>query len=313
MFERGADIGDEPGEFQYWVERDKLDQVLPFAGYHPLRMNKEGVLGMLTGVGTAKAAASIMALGMDSRFDLTKAYWLVAGIAGIDPADATIGSAVWAEWIVDGDLAREIDAREIPANWKTGYIPLSRSVPYQMPAPGRDLSQTFHLNSRLVDWAFHLTEHTPLMDTPAMQQERNKYLSPNARRAPFVLKGDEISASTFWSGQLLDRWANDWVQYHTGGKGNYVTTAMEDSGTLQALSFLGRAGRVDPRRVLILRTASDFDQPPPGQTPAQALANPDLGTYAGYLPSLEAAWRVGHAVVAEILKHWSLYQEHLPQ
>jgi len=32
-------------------------------------MNKDGVLGMLTGVATAKAAASVMALGLDSRFD----------------------------------------------------------------------------------------------------------------------------------------------------------------------------------------------------------------------------------------------------
>ena len=30
MFERGADTGDEPGEFQYWVERNKLDRVIPF-------------------------------------------------------------------------------------------------------------------------------------------------------------------------------------------------------------------------------------------------------------------------------------------
>src|SRR5216684_187840 len=83
MFERGADTGDEPGEFQYWVERDKLDRVIPFPqGFHHLRMNRDGVLAVLTGVGTAKSAASIMALGMDPRFDLTKAYWLVAGIAG---------------------------------------------------------------------------------------------------------------------------------------------------------------------------------------------------------------------------------------
>src|SRR5262252_9864800 len=110
MFERGADTGDDPGEFQYWVEREKLDQVLPFAhGYHPLRMNRDGLLGMVTGVGTAKAAASVMALGMDPRFDLTKAYWLIAGIAGIDPADGSLGSAAWAEWVVDGDLAHEID------------------------------------------------------------------------------------------------------------------------------------------------------------------------------------------------------------
>src|SRR6476620_9664222 len=73
MFERGEDTGDDPGEFQYWVERDKLDRVIPFPqGYHALRMNHDGVLGIVTGVGTAKAAASIMALGMDPRFDLRK-------------------------------------------------------------------------------------------------------------------------------------------------------------------------------------------------------------------------------------------------
>ena len=130
MFERGADTGDAPGEYQFWVERDKLDRVFPFPqGYHDLRMNREGVLGVLTGVGTARAASTIMALGLDPRFDLTKAYWLVAGIAGIDPADGSLGSAAWAEWVVDGDLAYEIDAREIPASWKTGFVPLGKAIP----------------------------------------------------------------------------------------------------------------------------------------------------------------------------------------
>ena len=86
MFERGEDTGDVPGEYQLWVEREHLDQVLPIpAGYHHVRMNQDGVLGMLTGVATAKAAASVMALGLDPRFDLTKAYWLIAGIGGEIP------------------------------------------------------------------------------------------------------------------------------------------------------------------------------------------------------------------------------------
>jgi hypothetical protein len=115
MFERGADTGDEPGEFQYWVERDHLDRIFPLPqAYHDLRMNRDGVLGMVTGMGTARAAASVMAVGLDPRFDLRHAYWLIAGIAGVDPADATLGSAAWATWIVDGDLAHEIDAREMP-------------------------------------------------------------------------------------------------------------------------------------------------------------------------------------------------------
>ncbi len=83
MFEVGEDTGDTPGEYQLWVEREHLDQILPFpAGYHHLRMNKDGVLGLLTGVATAKAAASVMALGLDPRFDLTKAYWVIAGLLG---------------------------------------------------------------------------------------------------------------------------------------------------------------------------------------------------------------------------------------
>jgi purine nucleoside permease len=112
MFERGEDTGDAPGEFQLWVEREHLDQILPLpSGYHHVRMNKDGVLGMVTGVGTAKAAASVMAVGLDPRFDLSKAYWIVAGIGGGDPADVSVGSAVWADHVIDGDLAFEIDAR----------------------------------------------------------------------------------------------------------------------------------------------------------------------------------------------------------
>ena len=90
MFERGADTGDQPGEFQYWIEREGLDRVVTFPqGWRDLRMNQDGVLALCTGIGTAKAAASVMALGLDPRFDLRKAYWVVAGIAGIDPEDGS--------------------------------------------------------------------------------------------------------------------------------------------------------------------------------------------------------------------------------
>ncbi|HKS96035.1 MAG TPA: purine nucleoside permease, partial [Terriglobia bacterium] len=209
MFERGADTGDDPGEFQFWVEREKLDRVLPFpAGYHVLRMNRSGVLGMVTGIGTAKAAASVMALGLDPRFDLRRAYWLVAGIAGIDPADGSLGSAAWAEWVVDGDIGHEIDAREIPPGWKTGYVPLRRSVPYEQPRNIPDEGEVYHLNPALVDWAFQLTKNIALPDNDVMRQRRAEFEGANARRPPFVLKGDTLSSSTFWHGKLLNQWAN---------------------------------------------------------------------------------------------------------
>ncbi len=72
MFEKDQDEGDKPGEFQNWVEKLPLPQTLEFPhGYRNLRYNDRGILGVVTGIGTAKAAASIMALGTDPRFDLS--------------------------------------------------------------------------------------------------------------------------------------------------------------------------------------------------------------------------------------------------
>ncbi|MBS1859500.1 MAG: purine nucleoside permease [Acidobacteria bacterium] len=313
MFERGADTGDEPGEFQYWVEREKLDRVLPFPeGYRDLRMNSGGVLGIVTGVGTARAAASITALGLDRRFDLSRAYWLVAGIAGGDPADVSLGSAAWAEWVVDGDLAHEIDAREIPAGWPTGYVPLRRSVPYEQPRRDQEAGEVYHLNAALAGWAFGLTKSVRLEDSAAMRSRREQYREPAARRPPFVLRGDTLSSMTFWHGALLSRWANDWVRYHTGGRGNYVTCGMEDTGTLQALTFLARTGRANLDRVMVLRAVSNYDQQRPGATAAASLAETKIGRYSAYLPALEAAWRVGRVVVEEIAGHWEKYADRTP-
>src|SRR5438132_5474602 len=99
MFEVGADAGDVPGEFQFWVERRKLAHVISLpSAYHDVRTDGSGLIGTVTGEGTAKAATSILALGLDPRFDFSQAYWLVAGIAGIDPNRGTIGSAVWADY-----------------------------------------------------------------------------------------------------------------------------------------------------------------------------------------------------------------------
>lgn len=316
MFEPGADRGDTPGEFQYWVEREHLDKTYPLpAAFHDVLANDQGVIGLVTGIGTAHSASSIMALGLDPRFDLTHAYWLVAGIAGVDPADASLGSAAWAEWVVDGDLAHEIDAREIPKNWPTGYLPLDSSEPYPQhlksdsPMPG----VAYHLSPALTDWAYELTRDTPLLDNDKLKESRARYTEhPNARKPPFVLKGDNLASGTFWHGKLLNRWANDWTRYWTNDQGNYVTTAMEDSGTLQSLTNLAHAGKVDLDRVLVLRTASNYDSPPPGRTAAENLAEENSGVYSAYIPSLENAYRVGSRVVHELTAHWDRYESTPP-
>ena len=313
MFEVGEDTGDTPGEYQLWVEREHLDQIFELpGGYHHVRMNQDGVLGLLTGVGTAKAAASVMALGLDPRFDLTKAYWVIAGIGGGDPADVALGSAVWANHVIDGDLAYEIDARETPADWPTGRVPIRKTKPYEQPVNAPD-GQVYTLNPDLVGWAYQLTKDVLLSDSEEMRVARAKYSGyPNALKPPFVTRGDDLSGSTFWHGARMDEWANEWTKYYTGGQGNFMTVAMEDTGTMQSLTFLDRAGRVNVKRVLVLRTVSNFDREPAGETPAETLAGMAGGHYPAFLPSVEAAERVGDKVVRDIVEHWSEREAAIP-
>lgn len=312
MFEVGADTGDQPGELQYWVERDHLDRTYPLAaGYHLIRMNSEGEMAVLTGQGTAHAAATIMALGLDPRFDFSHAYWIIAGIAGATPDRASLGSAVWTRWVVDGDLGYEIDAREIPPDWTTGFLPLRKSKPFEEPAaplPG----QVYALNKELAEWAYNLTRTAPLADSDHLREIRANFDGTVANRPPFVTLGDEVSSSRHWHGKLFDAWSNEWMRYFTNGQGEFVTTAMEDTGTLQSLENLANAGRVDSRRVLVLRTVSNYDRQPRRMTAAESLETQRIGKYSGYLPSLEAAYRVGHEVVRELLTHWAHDSQTIP-
>ena len=315
MFERGEDTGDKPGEYQYWVERMPLDTVIPFpSGYRDLRYNAEKqVLGLCTGIGTFRSAASVMALGSDPRFDLTHAYWLVAGIAGVDPNDMSLGSAAWAEWLIDGDLAHEIDIREAPEGWDTSYTPLRRAEPYAQPLPEDLEGVRYRLQPGFVEWAYQFTKDIELMDNEACKQLRERYVNyPVAQRPPFVLKGDQLAAMTFWHGKLMNDWANNWVSYWTEGQGNFVTSAMEETGTMQSLTFLDNAGKVDIDRVLVLRTASNFTMQHEGISAQESLSGEKKGGYSAYIPSLENAYRVGSAVVEEITGNWKTYQDSIP-
>ncbi len=312
MFEQGADTGDAPGELQYWVERDHLDKIYPLpAGYHSVRMNDQGEMAVLTGQGTAHAASTIMALGLDPRFDFSHAYWLVSGIAGGCPDRVSLGSAFWARWIVDADLGYEIDAREIPPDWSTGYLPLRKARPFEQPVDSQP-GQAYALNPELAQWAFRLTRTIPLEDNDHLKEIRSEFDGATAQLPPFVGMGDEISSSTYWHGKLMDAWAAEWMRYFTGGKGVFSTTAMEDTGTLQSLVFLANAGRMDLKRVMVLRAVSNYDRQPRGLTAPESLARQRIGKYAAYLPSLEAAYRVGHTVVSELLTHWPQYEAAIP-
>ncbi|EED32530.1 inosine/uridine-preferring nucleoside hydrolase [gamma proteobacterium NOR5-3] len=315
MFENGEPTGDKPGELQLWLERNPQLREMPFTmGEYSLYYADSGLLVACLGGGIPNATASTMALGLDERFDLSKAYWLIAGIAGADPQDLSLGSAAWAGAVVDGDLVYEIDAREIPDAWPYGFIPLGASEPADGPqdvSTGWTLDTiSFELDKGLSEWAYQLTRNTPLMDTPAMQAFRAEFDGyPLAQRPPFVTRGDTLSASTYWHGEKLNQWANDWLRVYAGESAQFMTSNMEDSGTLTALHRLGRAGRVDPQRVLVLRTASNYTMPPKGRSAAWSTTAeyPDGG-----LGALDTAQRVGQPVVDALIDNWGTYRDSLP-
>ena len=313
MFEIGEDEGDTAGEFQLWKTRLPLDKRVPFPNsHHDIYMNEEmGVLGIVTGIGTAKSTAATMALGMDPRFDLSKAYWLVVGIAGIDPEDAPIGSAVWAEYLVDGDLAHEIDPREMPADWPFGYFARYTQRPFDPNKP-EPTGEMWRLSPTLTDWAYELTKDVPLPDYPSLAETRDLYVNhPNAQRKPFVLKGDQLAAMTFWHGAIMNDWANQWVKYWTLGEGEFVTSAMEDTGTYQSVYYLSQIGRADVNRLMVLRTGSNYTMQPPGKTAAENLLQENEG-YAGLEASLESGYVVGRKVMDTLLADWPKYADRPP-
>lgn len=308
MFEHGEAAGDRPGELQYWVEDFPLDRSLPFAmGEYPLYYNADDqVLAICVGGGIPNATASTMALGLDPRFDFSQSYWLIAGIAGGDPKDTSLGSAVWAQHVVDGDLLYEIDAREIPESWPYGIVPLGGEEPASTRediATGWTVDTVHYaLNQDLVNWAYAITADTKLEDTPEMAQFRAQFTNHDqARQPPRVMLGDTLAASTYWHGEKLNDWANDWIRLYAGDDANFVTSNMEDTGTLTALRRLARIGRVNESKILVLRTVSNYTLPPAGKAAAwSATAEyPNRGR-----PALRAAFEVGRAAVKGLVENW---------
>ena len=302
-FEVGTDTGDKPGEFQYWVEREKLDQKIVVPGVtHPVLTNGKGVLGVVSGT-TVRSSNQIMALVLDPRFDFSKAYWLVNGIAGVDPADASLGSAAWARFVVDGDIAYEIDSREAAKDWPYAIIPIGAKKPNEIPKSQGWEPETmiYEMNPALLARAFALSKDVALVDTPDMQAYRATDEGfPNAQKPPFVLIGDSFGSCRYWHGVALTQWANDWTKLWTKGAGNFVMTDMEDQGIATALTLLTKMGKTDFQRVLFLRTGSNYCMPAPKQGVVQSMQ----AEYAGMVPSIESAYRVGSVVVHDIVAKW---------
>ncbi len=331
-FEVGKDTGDAPGELQFWVERDHLDRVIDVPGMsRSVRANADGSeIAMAVGPGNIRPGVNLMAFGMDPRFDLRKSYWLLNGIAGVSPKDAPLASAIWTNYVVNGDLLHEIDAREMPKDWPDGFYSLGATRPEEpekLP-PGFDgdvrtwpkdgahsnaEGSVVRMNPALLGWAFEMRREMKLPETDQMRALGAHYKGfPAAQQPPHVLVGANLAAETFWHGAKMDEWAHRWVRYATQGQASYASTAMNDSGSMVALLALTKAGRANWNRAVLLRTASNFDMQAPDETAEQSANRESHGEYTAYEPSLESAYEVGSRVVKALVAGWPRYEETIP-
>jgi purine nucleoside permease len=75
------------------------------------------------------------------------------------------------------------------------------------------------------------------------------------------------------------------------------------------LAPLGRIGKADPGRLLVLRTASNYTMPPPGGADAATSLTAESKGLSAMKASLDAAFMVGSRVVDTISGHWPLYRD----
>ena len=310
-FENGQDAGDKPGEYQFWVEREHLDETLPVRGATGvIRRNSHGLYGLLL--------ENLTAFLIDARFDFSKTYWLFTGISGADPEVASTGSAAWARWVINGDEMREIDDREIPAGWPYGLFAIGAMKPNTLPTDPNsfgsvespeELGMAYPLNQALARWAFEMTKNVPIPDTPVLKKQREAWKGyPNAQRPPFVLMGETLGSVRYWHGPRRTQWARDWVKLWTGGKGVFVMANMESQAAARTMKTFTKLGIVDANRVMVLRTASNPSGPPPGVDALATIGDEAPGQVAAY----ESNYRVGAPVVHEILANWPRYESSIP-
>lgn len=315
-WENGADMGDAPGEYQFWVERLHLSQTVPLAGIKTqvLRRNTDGVYGIVLKDGVT----DLIALALDPAFDLHHTYWLFTGISGVNPNVASAGSVAWARWVVDADALREIDDRTIPSHWPYGLYAIGANAPNTLPSDPNhygsvtdvaELTKAYPLNQQLEHWAYTLSRTVTLHDAPAIAAQRQNWKGyPNAQKKPFILEGETLGAYRYWHGAQRNQWAEDWVKLWTKNRGVFVMTNEESQINQREMRVLAQQGYIDPDRIMVLRSGSNFSMPPRNQDITHSIGDEEPGQVVAF----DNNERAGEPVVKALVKQWLLYREHIP-
>ena len=235
----------------------------------------------MTGTTKSKSGPSTMALLRDPRLQLDRqSLFIVAGIAGIRSQVGTLGSAGLADWIVDVDLGSHfVDRRQAAPH---GWLPFDA---YDQAA--------YRLNAELVSQAYQATRQLTLDDDLTAEAERVYYGPAEVLETPRVQRCDTAGSDGFWVGaDWADKADHILRERITAVDPNYrgyrCSSEFEDPAIAGALKRLGLLDRL-----LVVRTASDFEDQRPGTSPRalyDQLHSP--AGFAGYNISRENAYRV---------------------
>ena len=155
-----------------------------------------------------------------------------------------------------------------------------------------------------------LSKNATLVDSDTAVAYRAHWDISPAKDPPKVVQCDTAAGDTWWHGALLEKRAQDWTKLLTGGRGTYCTTQQEDNATYEALKRGAAAGLLDIKRVLVLRTGSNFDRPYPGQAPYDSLVTAISG---GFVPSTQNLYNASRPLIEDIVAHWAQWKMGVPQ
>jgi len=296
MFEIGQNTGDRAGEFQHWYER-YFTQAKPISvkgALNPVYCNDDGVCGSVLGMGKVASSSSVQAIILSPQFDMSKAYFIVSGVAGTPPERGTIADVSWATWLVDYDLGH----RWAPEEGEPG-------APTFMPRKGYEKVRLFQLNPDLVGWAMHLTGKTNLKDSDSARSYRMRYPQEAARQAPAVKTGTHMTGDTFFHGPGMSAQAQYIAKLY--GADDYLITEMEAAAIAQVVQRT-----LGDQRLLSLRGAVNFDQGNPNETTLQHLDPAPGQTAGGFAETVDNIAVVGSRMVDHIVAHWPEWQKGVP-
>ncbi|CAG8067252.1 unnamed protein product [Penicillium salamii] len=261
---------------------------------------------LITGESEINAAATVTSVAFSPLFDFTQTYWFVAGIAGVNPNKVTTGSATFARYAVQVALQYEIDIRELNSSYTTGYIPQGADYPGQYPTNIYG-TEVFEVNAELRTIAANFARKANLSDSATAQAYRRRYKTPSgkykaATLPPSIVECDVATSDVYYSGNILGSAFENTTKVLTNGTGDYCSSAQEDNATLEVLLRAAAHKLTDFSRIIVMRTASDFDRPYPGASAAYNLLYSEQG---GFEPALKNLYVAGIKVVEGILDGWN--------